>query len=90
LPTAAFFIASQFKHCYKNYPKIKKRRRHMGKRKKLMRKAWTTEGLRRLKVHSERGTPIGDISREMQRTIAALRQQAYRMRIPLGERSNHH
>jgi hypothetical protein len=62
----------------------------MGKRKKLMRKAWTTEGLRRLKAHSERGTPIGEISKEMHRTIGALRQQAYRMRIPLGERSNHH
>jgi hypothetical protein len=58
----------------------------MGKRKRLIRRAWTTEGLRKLNAHSENGTPIRDISREMHRTIPALRQQAYRMRISLGER----
>jgi hypothetical protein len=57
------------------------------KGKKLIRKAWTTQSLKRLQEHSERGTPIGVISKEMQRTIGALRQQAFRLGIPLGERS---
>jgi hypothetical protein len=57
------------------------------KGKKLIRKAWTTQSLKRLQEHSKRGTPIGVISKEMQRTIGALRQQAFRLGIPLGERS---
>jgi hypothetical protein len=59
----------------------------MAKGKKLRRKSWTTQSLRRLQEHSKRGTPIGAISRELERTIGALRQQAFRMKIPLGERA---
>ena len=59
----------------------------MPRRKKVIRRAWTTEHLRQLKQHSEHGTPIGVISKEMQRTIGALRQQAFRIGIPLGERA---
>jgi hypothetical protein len=62
----------------------------MGKRKKLIRKSWTTDSLRRLKLHSAKGTPISAISKEMERTIGALRQQAFRMGIPLGERAKPH
>jgi hypothetical protein len=58
----------------------------MGMRKKLVRRAWTTDGLRKVKAHSEKGTPIAVISREMRRTIPALRQQAYRLQIPLRDR----
>jgi hypothetical protein len=62
----------------------------MGRSKKLIRRAWTTQSLRKLKDHSRKGTPIGVISLEMERTIGALRQQAFRMGIPLGERSKPH
>jgi hypothetical protein len=55
-------------------------------RKRLVRRAWTTDGLRKLKAHSKSGTPIAVVSRELRRTIPALRQQAYRLQIPLGER----
>jgi hypothetical protein len=40
--------------------------------------------------HSERETPIKVISRGMERTVGALRQQAFRMGIPIGERSADH
>jgi hypothetical protein len=62
----------------------------VGPRKKITRKSWTTQNLKKLQEHSERGTPIRAISKEMQRTIGALRQQAFRMGIPLGERSSTH
>jgi hypothetical protein len=62
----------------------------MAKGKKLIRRSWTTQSLRRLQEHSQRGTPIRAISKEMERTMGALRQQAFRMGIPLGERSKEH
>jgi hypothetical protein len=62
----------------------------MAKGKKIKRKSWTTQSLRKLQEHSKRGTPIGAISREMERTIGALRQQAFRLGIPLGARSKQH
>jgi hypothetical protein len=58
----------------------------MRNQSKLVRRPWTTEGLRKLKAHSENGTPIAVVSRELERTIGALRQQAYRLQIPLGRR----
>jgi hypothetical protein len=59
----------------------------MPKGARVTRKSWTTQSLRKLKEHSRRGTPVGAISKEMERTIGALRQQAFRMGIPLGERA---
>jgi hypothetical protein len=60
------------------------------KGKKIKRRSWTVPSLRRLQDHSERGTPIKVISKEMERTVGALRQQAFRMGIPIGERSADH
>ena len=57
---------------------------------KIVRKSWTTQSLKRLKEHSGRGTPIKAISTELDRTAYALRQQASRMGIPIGERSAAH
>ena len=57
---------------------------------KIIRKSWTTQSLKRLKEHSRRGTPIQAISKELERTSGALRRQASRMGIPLGERSATH
>jgi hypothetical protein len=59
----------------------------MPKGTKIIRKSWTTQSLKRLKEHSRRGTPIQSISKELHRTSGALRQQASRMGIPIGERS---
>jgi len=56
-------------------------------KRKIIRKSWTTQTLRELQEHSKRGTPVDAISQEMQRTIGALRQQAFRMKIPLGARA---
>ena len=55
------------------------------KNKKIRRKAWTTAGLQKLKAYSENGTPVAQISKELNRSVGALSQQAFRMRIPLGE-----
>lgn len=57
----------------------------MAKGTRITRRSWTTQSLRKLEEHSKRGTPVGAISKELQRTIGALRQQAFRMGIPLGE-----
>ena len=57
------------------------------KLKKIVRKSWTQKGLRKLRAHSKNGTPIAAICKEMQRTKGALRQQAFRLGIPLGERA---
>jgi hypothetical protein len=50
------------------------------------RRAWTKEDLRDLKMHSKGKTPVIDISKEMQRTVGALRQQALKLGISLGHR----
>jgi hypothetical protein len=60
----------------------------MAKGKKIKRKPWTMQSLKRLQEYSEKGTPIRVISKELERTVGALRQQAFRMGIPIGERSN--
>jgi hypothetical protein len=57
---------------------------------KILRKSWTTQSLKRLEEHSRRGTPIKAISTELNRTAYALRRQASRMGIPIGERSAVH
>jgi hypothetical protein len=62
----------------------------MPKGTKIVRKSWTTQSLKRLKEHSRRGTPIQVISKELHRTTFALRRQASRMGIPIGERSAAH
>ena len=45
---------------------------------------WTKENHRALKAHSKARTPIVKISKQMKRTIGALRQQALRLGIGLG------
>jgi hypothetical protein len=50
------------------------------------RRAWTKEDLRDLKMHSKGKTPVAAISKEMKRTVGALRQQALKLGISLGHR----
>jgi hypothetical protein len=48
------------------------------------RKPWTKDDRRTLKAHSKARTPVAKISKEMKRTVGALRQQAIRLGIGLG------
>jgi hypothetical protein len=45
---------------------------------------WSKEENRTLKAHSKARTPVGRISKQMKRTIGALRQQALKLGIGLG------
>jgi hypothetical protein len=53
-------------------------------RKINKRKRWTKEDDRTLKAHSKAKTPVVKISKQMKRTIGALRQQALRLGFGLG------
>jgi hypothetical protein len=53
-------------------------------RKTMKRKPWTKEDDRTLKAHSKAKTPVAEISKQMKRTIGALRQQALRLGFGLG------
>ena len=48
------------------------------------RKAWTKAHCAELRKHSKARTPVVKISKEMKRTIGALRQQALKLGIGLG------
>ena len=48
------------------------------------RRQWTKENHRTLKAHSKAKTPVTKISKQMKRTVGALRQQARRLGIGLG------
>jgi hypothetical protein len=50
------------------------------------RRAWTKADQRDLKAHSKAKTPVIAISKEMKRTVGALRQQALKLGISLGHR----
>jgi hypothetical protein len=54
--------------------------------RKIKRVAWSKADDRSLKSHSKRKTPVVRISKEMKRTIGALRQRAFNLGIPLGHR----
>jgi hypothetical protein len=48
--------------------------------------AWTRAMHAELRKHSKAKTPIAKISKQMKRTIGALRQQALKLGIGLGHR----
>jgi hypothetical protein len=48
------------------------------------RREWTAADLRSLKKHSKSRTPVTKISKEMKRTVAALRMKASQLGIGLG------
>jgi hypothetical protein len=58
----------------------------MLKKRTIKRVPWTQSDDRTLKTHSKRKTPVEKISKEMKRTIGALRQRAFALEIPLGHR----
>ena len=50
------------------------------------RKPWNKDEHRALKAHSKAKTPVVMISKQMKRTVGALRQQALKLGISLGHR----
>jgi hypothetical protein len=56
----------------------------MAKATKRVRKEWTKDNLRELKMHSKAKTPVVKISKAMKRTVGALRQKALVLGIGLG------
>ena len=54
------------------------------KNKKRTRREWTAADLKALKVHSKQRTPVPKISKQMKRTIGALRVKASQLGIGLG------
>ncbi|OAF14115.1 hypothetical protein [Bradyrhizobium neotropicale] len=54
------------------------------KTKKRQRREWSATDVRDLKRHSKAKTPVTKISKEMKRTIGALRQKALALGIGLG------
>jgi hypothetical protein len=53
-------------------------------RKKITKRLWTNDDYRTLKSHSKAKTPVVKISKQMKRTVGALRQQALKLGIGLG------
>jgi hypothetical protein len=49
-------------------------------------KPWTKDDVRNLKAHSKARTPVAKISKQMKRTVGALRRRAGILGVPLGER----
>jgi hypothetical protein len=58
--------------------------RLMAKKVKRTKVAWTKAMQAELRKHSKARTPVAKISRQMKRTIGALRQQAFSLGIGLG------
>jgi hypothetical protein len=52
--------------------------------KSKKRVAWTKELHAELRKHSKARTPVAKISKQMKRTVGALRQQALKLGIGLG------
>jgi hypothetical protein len=52
--------------------------------KSTKRARWTKGDYRTLKAHSKAKTPVVKISKQMKRTVGALRQQANKLSIGLG------
>jgi hypothetical protein len=55
-------------------------------KKATKRVRWTKDDNRILKAHSKAKTPVIKISREMKRTVGALRQRALKLGFGLGHR----
>ena len=61
----------------------KKRKKGKGR---SMKREWTKDDVRALKQHSKAKTEVTKISRAMDRTEGAVRQQAFKLGNPLGHR----
>ena len=52
--------------------------------RKIAKRSWNKDDYRTLKAHSKAKTPVVKISKQMNRTVGALRQQALKLGIGLG------
>ena len=53
------------------------------KAKRSRRREWTREDISDIKGHSRARTPVAKMSKLMKRTVAALRQKALHLGLPL-------
>jgi hypothetical protein len=53
-------------------------------KKIVTRKPWSKDEYKTLKAHSKARTPVIKISKEMKRSVGALRQQALKLGVGLG------
>ena len=58
--------------------------KRMAKKVKRAKVPWTKAMQAELRRHSKARTPVEKISKEMKRTVGALRQQAFQLGIGLG------
>jgi hypothetical protein len=58
--------------------------KRMAKKVKRTKVAWTKAMQAELRRHSKARTPVEKISKQMKRTVGALRQQAFQLGIGLG------
>ena len=58
--------------------------KRMAKKVKRTKVAWTKAMQAELRKHSKARTPVAKISKQMKRTVGALRQQAFQLGIGLG------
>lgn len=56
----------------------------MAKAKKIVRREYTKDDVKMLKAHSKAKTPIVKVSRQMKRSVGALRAKAHQLGIGLG------
>jgi hypothetical protein len=54
------------------------------KKKTQARREWTATDLRDLKKHSRARTPVAKVSKDLKRTVAALRVKASQLGVGLG------
>jgi septal ring factor EnvC (AmiA/AmiB activator) len=52
--------------------------------KKRTRRDWTAADLKALKTHSKQRTPVVKVSKELKRSVAALRYKAHMLGLGLG------
>lgn len=56
----------------------------MAKAKKIVRREYTRDDVKMLKAHSKAKTPIVKVSKQMKRSVGALRAKAHQLGIGLG------
>jgi len=50
------------------------------------RRIWSKADVRELQAHSRNKSPVKKIAKAMKRTVGALRQKAFSLGLPLGDR----
>src|SRR4051812_20584094 len=58
----------------------------MAKKRTVKRVPWTKADDKELRTHSRSKTAVAKISKQMKRTVGALRQRALKLELPLGHR----